>query len=290
MGLKALSAFLVEQAWRMSPDAKNILTAERVKVANENVPWDVVEQPEVMAAELRELTYHRLGEKVPELGRNEKPTFDAADFLEEEEEAAQVVKNGTKRRSEDTASANKQAKLRHHSAASPSVEAKPQPASTSSSQTRSILPVTTSVTHELRERPKDPTIHFDEDANGDDEKPIMQEAEVKTTTSANMVKKTMAGPEAGSWVVEIRKMTTTIERVYFKPLNEVKAGEENGDTEMNGEQVKPDEALPLNGFIGVHDDIMALINKSETQSGCGSSAIELPKDEITKMLDLADLP
>ena len=50
------------------------------------------------------------------------------------------------------------------------------------------------------------------------EVPQEQEAEVRTTYSQSTVRKTTSGPEEGSWVVETRRVVTTIEKVYFAPL------------------------------------------------------------------------
>lgn len=45
----------------------------------------------------------------------------------------------------------------------------------------------------------------------------MQEAEVKTTASQTTTIKTLPGELPGSWVVETRRVVTTVERVYFAP-------------------------------------------------------------------------
>ena len=79
VGLKSLSAFLIEQVWRTTPGAR--VSPERRRVAKENVPWHCIADPEAVAKGLQRLVYAALGEEPPQPPADGIPTFDAQDWL-----------------------------------------------------------------------------------------------------------------------------------------------------------------------------------------------------------------
>lgn len=82
-GLKALAAFLVEQTYRLEEGAKG-MSAERRRVAKENVPWQLLEDPVQMAADFQEMVYIALNEedRIPKRGEADVPKFNAADWID----------------------------------------------------------------------------------------------------------------------------------------------------------------------------------------------------------------
>lgn len=82
-GLKSLAAFLVEQTYRLEDGAKGV-SAERRRVAKENVPWHLLEDPTQMAVDLQEMVYAALDQEdsVPRRVEGEAPKFVAADWIE----------------------------------------------------------------------------------------------------------------------------------------------------------------------------------------------------------------
>lgn len=82
-GLKSLAAFLVEQTYRLEEGAKGV-SAERRRVAKENVPWQLIEDPTQMAADLQDMVYIALDEedRIPKRAEDEVPKFNAADWIE----------------------------------------------------------------------------------------------------------------------------------------------------------------------------------------------------------------
>lgn len=265
-GLKALSAFLIEQAWRMSEEAD--VTAERRKVANENVPWQVVDDPETLAAELQKAVYKALGEDLPVIPLDGKPTFDARDFLDANE--VNGTSNGSNKRKLGSAAlseapASKSAKLRH---LEQNGNGKSK-ASSGHSEVRTTTAPKTVSTVEERKRPLDPTIDFDESTPKPEDERILQTADVKTTTSETVLVKTLPGPEEGSWIVETRKVVNTIERVYFPPLPT------SGPSSHREASMEIDQKV--NGAV-----------KTEVDSPVQSSAP--PLDEISRLLSMATAP
>jgi F-box/leucine-rich repeat protein 10/11 len=271
-GLKALSAFLIEQAWRMSEEAD--VSAERRKVANENVPWQVVDDPEALAAELQKAVYKALGEDLPMTPLDGKPTFDARDFLDVDE--VNGTSNGSslnnKRKAGSVtpseAPASKSARLRH---AEQNGHGKTK-ASSGHSEVRTTTAPKTVSTAEVRKRPLDPTIDFDESTPKPEDERILQTAEIKTTTSETILVKTLPGPEEGSWIVETRKVVNTIERVYFPPL-------------------------PASGRSSHREASMEIDQKVNGSNGIKTEAIDTsmhsaapPLDEISRLLSMATAP
>lgn len=82
-GLKSLAAFLVEQMYRIEEGAKGI-SAERRRVAKENVPWQLLDDPIQMAVDFQEMVYIALNEedRIPKRAEDEIPKFNAADWIE----------------------------------------------------------------------------------------------------------------------------------------------------------------------------------------------------------------
>lgn len=81
--LKSLAAFLVEQTYRIQPGAKGI-SAERKRVANENIPWQLLDNPTQMAYDFQSMIYIALDEedRIPKFAEGEAPTFNAADWID----------------------------------------------------------------------------------------------------------------------------------------------------------------------------------------------------------------
>lgn len=78
-GLLALSTFLIEQASRIAPGAP--VSAERKRIAMENVPWDVVADPGLLARNLRKSVLQALGEELDDQcntpPKHDTPPYDA---------------------------------------------------------------------------------------------------------------------------------------------------------------------------------------------------------------------
>lgn len=81
--LKSLAAFLVEQTYRIQPGAKGV-SAERKRIANENIPWQLLDDPTQMARDFQKMTYIALEEeeRLPKLAEDEIPKFNAADWID----------------------------------------------------------------------------------------------------------------------------------------------------------------------------------------------------------------
>lgn len=81
--LKALAAFLIEQTYRIQDGAKGI-SAERRRVAKENIPWQLLEDPTQMARDFQEMIYVALNEEdqVPKTPEDGITKFNAADWLD----------------------------------------------------------------------------------------------------------------------------------------------------------------------------------------------------------------
>lgn len=314
-GLKALSAFLVEQAYRISDGAQ--VSSERRRIAEDNIPWQVIDDPEKLAQDLQYAVYAALQETLPTLSETH-PTFDAQDFLDQDpipsvssskkatlargQKDSSSTVNGVKRKGIEMAAADspssKTAKFRHfdktknpktingHRSISEQIErSAPSPVSTTNM--------------EMRTRPAITIIDADVVSTSSPHPTISQKAEVKTTVAENSVRKTVPGPEEGSWIVETRKVITTIERVYFPPLNRQ---ERVGDVHIEGGESETPDRTSMRIDSYAMSDQAGHITKKETNGHVdfnalnGTSAAAADecslKAEISKMLDLAqfDIP
>ena len=304
-GLKALSAFLIEQAYRISEGAE--VSAERRRVALDNIPWQLIDDPEKMSNELQNAVHAALGEETPPV--TDPPTFDAQDFLEDisipalssdaftQHGSASVLSaNGNKRKAGEDGSAespsSKTAKFKHFAKTKPPASTGARSAQSERIE-RSTPAAISSTTFALRQRPASPAFDFDEADSQLEAQKVRQKAEVKTTTAENLVKKTVQGPEDGSWIVETRRVVTTIERVYFPPLSvDIEGGAKQvvqTTSVLGADIVKPTNMPTQNGVL---NSALNDIDNHTIQHdvGCSVAADSVGgslRAEISKMLDLA---
>lgn len=306
-GLKALSAFLLEQAYRISEGAQ--VSAERRRVAVDNIPWHLIDDPEKLAEDFQEAVYAALGETAPTL-MDSVPTFNAQDFLEDPagEESllaghlgAATLVSGLKRKASAVGSTesllSKSAKFKHFDKKEKPLMANGQSAQCERTERSTPAAISTTTT-ELRERPANPTIDFDEIKARPTAEKVEQKVEVKTTTAENILKKTVQGPEEGSWIVETRRVVTTIQRIYFPPLG-TGPDDQQQTTVAEDEASIQEECKPISSHVsatstktGGQTGMKGMVPYSTVIGNCSARAEDDSsnvRNEISRMLDMAQL-
>ena len=258
-GLKALSAFLQQQVWRLSPDAD--VTAERRRVANENINWELIPEPDKLANDLQERVYAALGEQAPSLPADGIPIFNAEDWLDDAAIQAAVIPETRKsvrgqgsatksRRNAHTNSGSspmqnaggsgvkrkanghvngetngKVAKIRHANGIANGVHETPHIPRTNAT------PMSDKRV-EIREHPK----------TG-----VKYEVEVTVATSDKSIQKVVPGETPGSWIVQTIRQIQMIERAHFPADALPFTGEEELHADPNAsimEESQDNEAKP----------------------------------------------
>lgn len=198
-GLVALSSFLVEQAARIAPSAP--VSAERKRIAIENVPWDVVADPGALARELRKLVLSALGEEQDQEcntpPKNETPPYEAEPV---------DAPRASKRKASKAELKPPPHKFKNWSPAGSNKVVSPVRREGDGAQVdRRVIPVETRTTREMRVDPSAPEL-------GE----RVAEVVTKTTTTIAVLKR-KEGVRGEVPVVETRTVATTIEVVRFIP-------------------------------------------------------------------------
>lgn len=203
-GLFALSSFLINQTTRFIKSPT--VSAERRKIARENVPWNKVVDPVKLSREFRKNVLRALGKELdadcfkPHGVEDDDATSSSGGV------AANGKKGGVKRKgAEEPIPGPKSAKIRHASTTAGS----PPPAGSLQNQgeiiARHAIPVAPSTRFEPRGDPKKPELG-------------LRPAEVKDTRSSQVVVRRWE--ENGETFVETRTVHTIIERVRWTDIKQ----------------------------------------------------------------------
>ncbi|GAA5971134.1 hypothetical protein JCM3765_004702 [Sporobolomyces pararoseus] len=234
-GLLALSSFLINQTTRFLKSPT--VSAERRRIARENVPWNKVADPVGLSRELRKNTFRAMGKE-----------FDSECFkphgVEEEDGATTAVatngttsgrRGGVKRKGTEEASPGpKSAKIKLAATAG-----SPPPATTAAGLNnkgeiiaRQTVPVPPSTRFEPRMDPKKPELG-------------VRPAEVTDTRNSQAVVRRWE--ENGETFVETRTVHTIIERVKFSNIKPEEVSTQTHQPTVYQPYAVTPPALPPNG-------------------------------------------
>ncbi|GAA5955986.1 hypothetical protein JCM21900_002639 [Sporobolomyces salmonicolor] len=221
-GLKVLSSFLIQQTTRFAKGAA--VSAERRRVARENVPWTKVNDPVKLSREFRKTVLRALGEELdaecflPHVAHVEEPveaggTHGAGANGTKRSGSVGAGAAGGKRKADsqeppEGAHAVTKAKIKHASSSLTTNGGAPAPPSAAAGAgeivSRQTAPVVAATRQEERFDPKRPELG-----------PKL--AEVKESRSTQMVVRRWEdeGGEKGAVVVETRTVLTVVERVRW---------------------------------------------------------------------------